>query len=312
MRVLVIGGSGFIGSHVLAYISAQHHTALGTFYENPDVQVADCGHQQLDVTDRTAVHGLVSDFRPDIVILVCGSQNIELCSGMDGQENEAEKAWTVHVDGTRNTVEACQRHACRLAYVSTDCVFDGSKPFFSEADACNPFNAYGRMKRRAEEIIEASSLNHVIIRLSLTFGWRRHPKQFYNYALRVLDQLSQDNGVVVAASNLFNTPIEVTTAADAISRIALIRNEGVFHVASRDRIRDSISRYEFARAVAAAFGYAPTRVVPSEDTSGLRQRNSCLSVDLAESVLGKQLESFADGLRHMTNGSRDERRRRLL
>jgi dTDP-4-dehydrorhamnose reductase len=294
MRVLVIGGSGFIGSHVLEYLSAEH-TPLGTFYENPDVHVEKCGHQRLDVTDRTAVHGMVSDFRPDIVFLVCGSQNIELCSGLNGRMNEAERAWTVHVDGTRNTVEACQSHGRRLAYVSTDCVVDGSKPVFSEADACNPFNAYGRMKRRAEKIIEVSSLNHLIIRVSLTFGWRRHPKQFNNYALRVLDQLSEKNGVVVAAENLFNTPIEVTAAADAISNIALRADKGVFHVASQDRI----SRYDFARAVAATFGYAPTRVVPSEDTGGLRQRNSCLSVDLAESVLGKQLESFADGLRCM-------------
>jgi dTDP-4-dehydrorhamnose reductase len=294
MRILVIGGSGFIGCRILAHLSPQH-TALGTFHRNPDVRVPDCHHQQLDVTDLLEVHDTVAGFRPDLVILVCGSQNIELCSGMDGRKNEAERAWTVHVDGTRNTVEACDRHGCRLAYVSTDCVFDGSKPFFSEADASNPFNAYGRMKRRAEEIIEASLLNHVIIRVSLTFGWRWHPKQFSNYALRVLDQLSEDEGVVVAARNLFNTPIEVTTAANAISHIALGQDIGVFHVASRDRI----SRYEFAQAAAAAFGYAPTRVVPSEDNEGLRQRNSCLSVDRAESVLGSRFESFADGLRRM-------------
>ena len=189
----------------------------------------------------------------------------------------------------------CEVVRCHLVYVSTDCVFDGTKLCFFETDETNPFNEYGRMKRRAEEIIQASRVNQAIIRVSLTFGLRRHWKQFHNFALRVLDRFNQGDGTLLAATNLFNTPIEVTAASGAISQIALMRDTGIFHVASRDRL----SRYEFARCVAQVFGFPISRVLPREDTSGLRQPNSCLSAKRTESALGVRFEGFRDGLLRM-------------
>jgi dTDP-4-dehydrorhamnose reductase len=151
------------------------------------------------------------------------------------------------------------------------------------------------MKRSAEVIVQASGLNQAVIRLSLTFGWRQHRKQFNNYALRVLDRLHQADGILLAATNLFNTPIEITSAASAISQITLRRDVGIFHVASRDRL----SRHEFARSVAEVFGFPVSRILPFEDTSGLRQPNSCLSVERTESVLSARFEKFRKGLARM-------------
>lgn len=297
MKVLVIGGSGFIGSHVLSYLAdhVDDCAAFGTFCTNSDIQVPKCSFRQLKVNDRRAVHGVVVGLRPAVVVLVCGSQSIEGCAGIDGRQKEAEEAWRVHAGGTEHVVEACQSCHARLAYVSTDCVFDGVKLFFSEEDEPRPFNAYGRMKRRAEEIVEASGLSYAIIRVSVTFGLRRHAKQFRNFALRVLHGLDQGVGAFAAATNLYNTPIEVTPAAAASAQIALGRHQGVFHVASRDRL----SRYEFARRVAEIFRRDPARVVPCEDKTGLRQPNSCLSVGRTEGVIGERFETFQDGLERM-------------
>jgi len=137
MRALVIGGSGFIGSHILAYLSNSHE-AIGTFYTNAEIRVPKCRLEQLDVLDATAVCETLTGLQPDVVVLVCGSQDIEGCAGKNGREKEAEEAWNVHVKGTQNVVRACHLCACRLAYVSTDCVFDGSRPFFSETGDTQP------------------------------------------------------------------------------------------------------------------------------------------------------------------------------
>ena len=294
MKTLVIGGSGFIGSYVLSALVGRHQ-AVGTFHTNRDIRESECPLRQLDVTDEEAVSETIASTRPDVVILVCGTQSIEGCAGIEGREDEPSRAWAVHVDGTKHVVDACTRERCRLAYVSTDCVFDGTKRFFAETDIPSPFNAYGMMKRQGEKLVQCFAPDHVIIRVSLTYGWRRHPRQFCNFALRILDILDKGESRVMAAPNLFNTSIEVTDAARAISSIALRRDQGVFHVASRERA----SRYQFARSVATVFGYNLGRIVAAEDVSGLRPPNSCLSAGRAESTLFLSFPGLRMGLLRM-------------
>src|SRR2546421_8628997 len=70
MRILVTGGAGFIGSHVVdAYITAGHEVAvldnLSTGREenvNPAAQF-----HRADITDKARVQAVIGSFRPDVV-----------------------------------------------------------------------------------------------------------------------------------------------------------------------------------------------------------------------------------------------------
>ena len=41
-----------------------------------------------------------------------------------------------------------------LIHISTDQVYDGSRAYWREDDACNPINVYGKTKREAELLIQ--------------------------------------------------------------------------------------------------------------------------------------------------------------
>jgi len=287
LKVLVVGGSGFIGSHVMAMVAAQH-SAVGTFFSNPNIQVADCRFEHMDVRDATSVARVLGRVSPDAVIQVCGTKNIEYC-----QANPQE-AWRIHAEGTRHVVQACRQYEIRrLVYVSTDCVFDGQKRFYSEDDPTHPFNVYGRVKREGEQIVLDSGLDAIVIRASLLFGWRK-PGQANNFVLLVRDALMAGH-VIPAAINLFNTPLEIASASEAITHLAMSQHHGIFHVAGRDRV----SRYDFAVAIAQTFGLDVSLLQPVEDTSGLRQPNSCLSVAKTEAILNVRFEGVKEGLVRM-------------
>jgi dTDP-4-dehydrorhamnose reductase len=98
-----------------------------------------------------------------------------------------------------------------------------------------------------------------------------------------------------AATNLFNTPLEITPAAIAIAKAAMSEYQGVLNVAGCDRL----SRYAFALAVAKAHGLDCALVRPVEDASGLRQPNSCLNVAKAEAVLNTHFEETHVGIARM-------------
>jgi len=287
MKILVIGGSGFIGSHILAVLVAAQRSAVGTFFSNLHIQVVGCGFEQLDVRDVASTVGVVTRVDPSVVIQVCGTKSVEYCAA------NPQDAWRIHVEGTRHVVEGCRQQGARLVYVSTDCVFDGQKSFYSEEDAIRPFNMYGRVKWEGERLVLDSGADAIVIRASLLFGWRQ-PGQPGNFVLSVLDSLTAGRRMS-AATNLFNTPLEITQAAEAIVRLALSQHQGIFHVAGRDRI----SRYGFAVAVAETFGLDASLLQPVEDASGLRQPNSCLSVAKAEAALNIRFEGVKEGLVRM-------------
>lgn len=285
MTVLVIGGSGFIGSHILA-VAAAHRNVVGTFLSNQR-QATGGKWELLDVRDAASVKKVITSVAPDIVIQVCGTKSIEYCDA------EPEEAHRVHAEGTRHVVDACQQLGARLVYISTDCVFDGQKSSYSEQDPVCPFNVYGRVKQIGEQIVLNSGLEAMVIRASLLFGWRQ-AGQATNFVLLVLTALAASRPMP-AAINLFNTPLEIAPAAGAMTQLALGQARGIFHIGGHDRI----SRYDFAVATAEIFGLDAHLVQAVEDTSGLRQSNSCLAMTKTETLLHTRLEGVKSGLARM-------------
>jgi len=51
-----------------------------------------------------------------------------------------------------------------LIHLSTDNVYEGNRPLWTEDSACEPINAYGRSKREAEVVIQ--------VRVQRDFGRR--------------------------------------------------------------------------------------------------------------------------------------------
>ena len=57
-----------------------------------------------------------------------------------------------------------------LVHISTDQVYDGSRPLWREGDAAAPVNAYGQSKAEAEVAVRAAWPHHIILRSSIIYG----------------------------------------------------------------------------------------------------------------------------------------------
>ena len=57
IKVLVIGGSGFVGSHLMRYFSCHGTSSSG-----------EAGFLKLDITDTKSVNKILKDENPDLVI----------------------------------------------------------------------------------------------------------------------------------------------------------------------------------------------------------------------------------------------------
>ena len=135
-RVLITGAKGQLGQALVAAANEKQFDVIA------------CSSSELDITDQTDVHRVISSEKPDVVI------NAAAYTAVDKAESEPDRASAVNVDGPRYLAESCARHGGRLLHVSTDFVFDGKSHLPYKVDApTNPLSVYGRTKRDGEVAI---------------------------------------------------------------------------------------------------------------------------------------------------------------
>ncbi|WP_122089072.1 complex I NDUFA9 subunit family protein [Halalkalicoccus subterraneus] len=149
MKVLVTGGTGFIGRHLCAELDDRGHdvTALARSPDASDLP-AGVSVEQGDVTDRGSLDLSGQDVVVNLVALS------PLFEPKGGKTHES-----VHLGGTRNVVDAAEdAGVSRLIQMSA-----------LGADPDGP-TAYIRAKGKAEAVVRDSTLDWVIFRPSVVFG----------------------------------------------------------------------------------------------------------------------------------------------
>ena len=156
MRALVTGAGGQVGRELVL--------------RAPDgASVVPFDREGLDLTDAAAVETAVARYRPDVVL------NAAAYTAVDRAEEEPARAFAVNRDGAAHLASACARHGAALLHLSTDYVFDGTKPApYAEDDPASPLGVYGQSKWEGEEAIRAALGRHVIVRVAWVFGPHGH------------------------------------------------------------------------------------------------------------------------------------------
>ena len=122
----------------------------------------------MDITNRERVFEIVKAYEPD-VIFHCAAH-----TQVDKAEDMKDLVEKINVEGTKNIVDASIEVGAKIAYMSTDYVFDGTKEdVYTEEDKANPKSVYGLTKYLGEEEVRRNP-NHFITRISWVFGINGH------------------------------------------------------------------------------------------------------------------------------------------
>lgn len=147
MKVVVTGASGLLGRAVHAHFSSQGHDVLGLANSRAEHPLV-----RLDLLDTSALRKALVDFAPDIIVHSAAERRPDVV------EREPERSQELNVDVPGRIAEICRDDfepslSPRLIYISTDYVFDGSKPPYSVDSEPNPLNAYGTSKLLGERAV---------------------------------------------------------------------------------------------------------------------------------------------------------------
>lgn len=131
-------------------------------------------HNELDFGEKEVVFKYFKEHTDIKTIIHAGAlTSVRPC------EDDKLEAWRSNVDGTKNLVDAASKmnHEIYFVYISTACVFQGTKGMYNETDLPYPKNFYAFTKYVGETKI--NMLNHLIIRTNFVGNepWR-YPKAF--------------------------------------------------------------------------------------------------------------------------------------
>ena len=233
VKILVTGAAGQLGRELVDVATGAGH----------DVFAA--SRAELDVTKPEVVRAVVLREQPAVIVHAAAWTAVDAC------ESDHEKAMLHNGAATRFVVDAAREVGARVIYISTDYVFDGTKPTpYVEADVPNPQSVYGVSKLAGEQAVDTSI--DTVVRISWVCGF--HGANMVKTILRIAAQ--QDTLKFV--DDQVGCPTFADDAAAMITRLATEARPGIWHVTNQG----AVSWYEFTREVLRAAGHDPARVKP--------------------------------------------------
>ena len=168
MKLLVTGGSGFIGSAVVRLAVSRGHEVVNLdamTYAANEANVASVAQsnlysfEQADIRDRAALDRIFALHRPDAVMHLAAESHVD--RSIDGPADFIE----TNITGTFNLLEAARTHwtklgkpeAFRFHHISTDEVFGSLGPTgqFTEHTPYDPRSPYSASKAASDHLVRA-------------------------------------------------------------------------------------------------------------------------------------------------------------
>jgi dTDP-4-dehydrorhamnose reductase len=234
VKILIVGGSGFLGTELVRRASAAGRVTAATYCASRPGDAPGVSWHRLDLRTNAQVDDLLAESAPDAII-----------NATSGQSD-----WAVTADGSVRVAMAAARHGCRLVHVSSDAVFSGSPIPYDESCLPDPVTPYGAAKAAAETAVRLLTPAAAVARTSLVIG---HGGSAHE---RMVHELATGTRDGVLFTDVVRCPVHVGDLAAALLELALSDGSGMFHLAGPD----ALSRHELGVLIARRDGLDPSRL----------------------------------------------------
>jgi dTDP-4-dehydrorhamnose reductase len=275
-RMLITGGAGYLGAELAHQANAQGWHVTTTVFRQPAAHPT-IPQIPLDIRDAAAVERAFQEVQPNVVVHTAYRQN-----GPD--------LWSTCATGAAVVARAARDVNARLIHLSSDAIFDGTREgAYTEDDPPSPITPYGEAKAAAEGMVAEILPTSVIVRTSLLYGGSR----LGTHEQLILD-VADGRADLTFFTDEIRCPITVDDLAAALLEVANLDYSGILHIAGPE----PISRYDFARLIAAAHGRSPEVLRAGlSSESGLRRPRHCtLDISRAQRLLHTRLRGVSDVL----------------
>jgi len=144
-KILITGSTGLLG-RTLIFENKKFEIIAGYFPENNYSTLKYVNKKYLlDIRDFKEISRIIDSEKVEIII------HCALLANVDYVEKHREEAYQTNFIGTKNIVDLCKDREIKFIHISTNAIYDGRNPLYSENSQRNPINYYGKLKVMEED-----------------------------------------------------------------------------------------------------------------------------------------------------------------
>ncbi|MBT4575530.1 MAG: NAD-dependent epimerase/dehydratase family protein [Candidatus Cloacimonetes bacterium] len=172
MKIMVTGGAGFIGSHLVDRLITEGHQVMilddfstgNKKFVNPKAELT-----ELDIRDTDEVNKFFKSFKPEAVFHLAAQISIR-----ESTENP-EYSQEVNVQGSQNIISASKEYGVKkIVFSSTAAVYGENQNLpLKESEPIKPTSPYGEQKMVIEKELEESGIPSIVLRFANAYGPRQ-------------------------------------------------------------------------------------------------------------------------------------------
>lgn len=215
-KILILGGSSFVGRHLSDYLGFERTVA--TYNRNPiegGIYFESLTMDLLDIveTPHEFSHAviLLGDTKPDSCFL------------------DIPKSQALNVNSIENILKRLTEMNIKPVFASSHFVFDGLRGGYDESDQPSPILKYAEQKVEVEEFIDTTSDDYLIFRLAQVYGMERGDNTLFTNWLSDME----GEKTSYCAEDYISCPIYVGDVARCITKLIDMNASGVFHMGSQ-------------------------------------------------------------------------------
>ncbi|OMP00503.1 dTDP-4-dehydrorhamnose reductase [Corchorus olitorius] len=254
MKVLVVGGTGYLGQHLLqgfSEIQGTPYDVAFTYNSFPPQPLLDAFPHSLafhvDLKTGLGFDSISQQFgQPDVVVNCAALSVPRAC------EKDPAAATSINVPTSlvQWLSSFTQNQNTLLIHLSTDQVYEGVKSFYKEEDEAVPVNVYGQSKVAAEQFISEKWPNFAILRSSIIYGPQTVSPVPKSLPVQWMDGVLSKGDKVEFFYDEYRCPVYVK---DIVTIILTLIDKW---------LSDRVSRVQMAEAVTQIKGYDSSLIKP--------------------------------------------------
>jgi len=239
MKILITGGAGFIGKHLVKFLLEKGNTV--TIFDNFSnslkksiSELVDSGAELIegDITNTMKINDSIKNH--DLVIHLAAKISVS-----ESIKNPSE-TFHVNIDGTKNVLEACLKNNIKKLIVASSAAVYGesesSVTKLTEDTEKNPVSPYGESKLRMEQEIREFKSKHsidcIILRFFNIYGIGQ-TSEYAGVITKFIERITQEKSLEIFGDGLQTRDfIAIDDVISSIHNAISNGNSGTYNIAS--------------------------------------------------------------------------------